>query len=126
MSGAEPEREAHTLAGQTLGSYRILAKLGAGGMGVVYKAEDLKLHRTVALKFLPPDLHAPERSRELFMQEARAASALDHPNIGTIYTIEESHGDAGRPFIVMAYYEGETVSAKIRRAPLPVGVAIDI
>jgi serine/threonine-protein kinase len=126
MSGAESERAGKSLVGQTLGSYRITAKLGAGGMGVVYKAEDLKLHRTVALKFLPGDVHAPERSRELFMHEARAASALDHPNIGTIYTIEESADEDRTPFIVMAFYEGETVYAKIRRGALPAAQAVEI
>ena len=104
--------------------YKVIGKIGAGGMGVVYQAEDLKLSRTVALKLLPRDLRAPERARELFLQEARSASALDHPNIGTIHTIEEA-GD-GSLCIVMAYYEGETLAAKIHRGPLAPAQAIDI
>src|SRR5437764_13059121 len=110
--------------GQTFDTYRIIGRIGAGGMGEVYKAEDLKLRRTVALKLLPRDLHASERSRELFLQEARSASALDHPNIGTIHTIDEAPD--GRLFIVMAYYEGETLAAKIARGPLPAEQAIEI
>ena len=111
-------------AGQPFPGYRIIDKIGAGGMGVVYKAEDLKLHRTVALKLLPHELHAPERARELFLREARSASALDHPNIGTIHAIEEAAD--GSLFIVMAYYDGDTLAAKIRRAPLPPAQAVDI
>jgi tetratricopeptide (TPR) repeat protein len=93
-------------------------------MGVVYKAQDLKLHRTVALKLLPSDLHAPERARELFLQEARSASALDHPNIGTIHAIEEAAD--GSLFIVMAYYDGETLAARIASGPLPAAQAVEI
>src|SRR5713101_3301167 len=102
-----PDAVEPTLIGQTLGAYLVLSKLGAGGMGVVYKALDQKLDRTVALKFLPPDVDNDERARELFLREARAASALDHPNIGTIHGIEET--PAGGLFIVMAYYDGETL-----------------
>lgn len=92
--------------GATLGHYTIMEKLGAGGMGVVYKAFDLKLQRTVALKFLPEDAALSEQDKQRLLQEARAASVLDHPNVGVIYGIEEHDG---RMFIVMAYYEGETL-----------------
>src|SRR5271157_350788 len=105
------------LVGRTLNGYDIQGKLGAGGMGVVYKALDTRLQRTVALKFLPDAINADTRARELFLQEARAASALDHPNIGTIYGIEES--PEGHLFIVMACYEGETLAHKISAGPLP-------
>src|SRR5215831_21228321 len=90
--------------------YRIIEQLGAGGMGVVYKAHDEKLDRIVALKVLPPDAVAHEDRRRRFLQEARAASALNHPHILTVYEI----GDAdGKPFIVMEYIHGETLRQKI-------------
>ena len=100
-----------TLApGTRLGPYVIDAPLGAGGMGVVYLAEDERLHRKVALKFLPPSIAQDTHARARFLREAQAASALDHPNIATIYEI----GDwDGQPFIAMAYYEGETLRQRI-------------
>ncbi|MBZ5532061.1 MAG: protein kinase [Acidobacteriia bacterium] len=110
-------------AGQTVNGYQILGMLGAGGMGMVYKALDIKLKRTVALKFLPPESNASEAARALFLEEARAASALDHPNIGTIHGIEED--PEGRLFIVMAYYEGQTLSHKMN-GPMPPSVAVPI
>jgi serine/threonine protein kinase len=91
--------------GEVVSHYRILGRLGAGGMGVVYKAVDEQLERTVALKFLPHELAANTREREKLLREARAASALDHPNIGVIYGLEDAGG--GRYFISMGYYEGE-------------------
>ena len=94
--------------GETITHYRVLGKIGAGGMGVVYKALDVKLERTVCLKFLPADVSLNDRDRESLLKEARAASTLDHPNIGAIYGIEESADH--QPFIVMAYYEGETLA----------------
>jgi tetratricopeptide (TPR) repeat protein len=111
-------------AGEQVAGYQILGMAGAGGMGVVYRALDDKLQRTVALKFLPADLNASEKDKERFLTEARTASSLDHPNIGVIHGVEESAD--GRTFIVMAFYEGESLSQKIRRGPLPVREAIDI
>jgi Tol biopolymer transport system component len=96
--------------GATISHYRILEKLGEGGMGIVYKAEDLKLQRTVALKFLPQHLTATHEEQERFLQEARAASALNHPNVCTIYAIEEEKEQA---FIAMEFVEGKTVREKI-------------
>src|SRR5712692_9828919 len=104
-------------AGERIGDYQILGKVGAGGMGVVYKALDLKLERTVALKFLPHDLNVGEIDKDRFLREAKAASAFDHTNIGVIHGLDESAD--GQLFIVMAYYEGETLAQKIRRGPLP-------
>ena len=114
------------MIGKIISHYKIIEKLGAGGMGVVYKAEDTKLKRTVALKFLPPDLTRDEEGKERFVQEAQAASALDHPNICTIYEIDEA--EEGQMFIAMAYYEGETLQKKIRHSgtELSVDSVIDI
>jgi len=111
------------MIGQTISHYKILEKLGEGGMGVVYKAEDTKLKRTVALKFLPPELTRDEESRERFIHEAQAASALQHNNICTIHDIDET--EDGQSFICMAYYEGETLKKKIARGPLPVQQSVD-
>ena len=110
--------------GDTVAHYRIEARLGEGGMGVVYKAVDRKLRRVVALKFPRSDQVAGEKERSRILQEARAASALDHPNIGAIHGIEDAPN--GRLFIVMAYYDGETLAARIRRAPMPLAQALDL
>src|SRR5512137_1353539 len=99
------------MIGKTVSHYRILEKLGEGGMGVVYKAEDTTLGRTVALKFLPPDLTRDVAAKERFIREARAASALDHPNICTIHEVSQT--EDGQTFIAMAYYEGEDLKRRI-------------
>ena len=112
------------MIGQTIAHYRITEKLGAGGMGVVYKATDLKLQRTVALKFLPHDTTINEHEKERLWREARAASSLDHANIGVIYGLEESPD--GQIFIVMGYYEGETLAQKIARGLLSVSESVNI
>ena len=112
------------MIGQTVSHYRILEKLGEGGMGVVYKAQDLKLDRPVALKFLPSDLLRDPESKQRFVHEAKAASALDHPNICNVHDIGET--DDGQSFIVMACYEGETLKKKIERGPLNIEETVDI
>ena len=114
----------HSMIGKTVSHYRILEKLGEGGMGVVYKAQDLKLERQVALKFLPHHIRGDEEEKVRFIREAKAASALDHPNIGTVHEIAET--EDGQLFIVMAHYEGETLKQKIERGPLAVKEAVDI
>ena len=114
-----------TLApGTTLGPYRIVSQLGQGGMGIVYQAHDPRLDRSVAIKLLPPDLTRDETAKQRFLQEAKAASALDHPNICTIYEINET--DDGQLYLVMAHYEGETLKERIAKGPLPLNDAIDI
>ena len=112
------------MLGKMITHYRILEKLGEGGMGVVYKAEDTKLKRAVALKFLPPELTSDAEANARFIQEAQAASALDHQNICTIYAIDETN--EGRLFICMALYEGETLRERIRRGPLDAREAVRI
>jgi formylglycine-generating enzyme required for sulfatase activity/dienelactone hydrolase len=112
------------MEGQRLSHYEIGERLGGGGMGVVYKALDTKLNRHVALKFLPPELTRDDDARQRFMQEAQAASALDHPNICTIHEIDAAPD--GQLFIAMAFYDGETLKARIARGPLPVKEALDL
>src|ERR1700677_3466662 len=110
--------------GDLVGNYKILGMAGAGGMGIVYRALDVKLERTVALKFLPEHVASSSEDRERFLREARTASSLDHPNIGVIHGLEETAN--GRSFIVMAYYTGETLAHKIYRGPLSIAEAVDI
>jgi len=112
------------MIGQTVSHYKILSNLGEGGMGVVYKAEDTKLDRLVALKFLPPDLTRDPEAKQRFIHEAKAASALQHSSICVVYDIDETSD--GQVFICMEYLAGETLKQKIERGPLKIEEAIDI
>ena len=111
------------MVGETLSHYRIISKIGAGGMGEVYLAEDTKLGRKVAIKFLPPEAAADQQARKRLLREARVAATLDHPNICAVYEVGE---EVGRSFIVMQYIEGETLAARIGRQPLDVPTSIAI
>jgi len=111
------------MIGKTISHYKILEKLGEGGMGVVYKAEDTNLKRIVALKFLSPHAVGSEEDKKRFVREAQVAASLDHPNICTVYEIDEAEGQT---FIVMTYIDGQSLKQKIAERPMKLDEALDI
>ena len=122
---SEPILDPFGLTGLTLSHFRVLGPLEAGGMGVVYRAEDIRLNRIVALKFLLPQYHLDSSAKERFLHEARSVAALDHPNLCTVYEVGES--EDGRLFLAMSLYPGETLKARLaRQSPLPVEEALEI
>jgi serine/threonine protein kinase len=123
LTEEEDEEESENLAGHQVGRYRLLREIGGGGMGTVYEAEDSQLGRRVAVKLLPPEYSRDRRAKERFLREARAAAAVDHPNLCTVHDAGESEG---RLYIVLSFYEGETLRDRIRRGPLPLAEAREV
>ena len=124
LDAVRNDPDPYQIKGTTISHYRVLEKLGVGGMGVVYRAEDTQLDRIAALKFLPPHLHADDQAKARFIAEAKAASALDHPNICTIYEIGET--DTAQLFIAMACYDGQTLKEKINNGTLGLEETLEI
>jgi eukaryotic-like serine/threonine-protein kinase len=126
LAAPDPRRAGDPLgiAGATIGHYRIDGLLGAGGMGVVYRATDLRLERPVALKFLSPGWSMDAHAKRRFLHEARTASSLDHPNICTIYEADQT--EDGKLYIAMTCYEGATLRERLRHGPLDIGTALDL
>ncbi len=120
---ADEDEVVTDLVGRQVGPYRLLREIGGGGMGTVYEAEDTRLGRRVAVKVLPPEFSRDRKAKERFLREARAAAAVDHPNLCTIHDVGESDS---RLYIVLSYYEGETLRERIRRGPLPLAEAREV
>ena len=112
------------MIGKTVGHYRITAKLGAGGMGEVFLAEDTRLERKAAIKFLPAEMAADPERRQRFLKEARAASALNHPHVCVVYDVGET--DDGLPFIAMEFVEGQSLDALVQQGPLEIVRVVEI
>jgi tetratricopeptide (TPR) repeat protein len=119
----EEHEEEEALAGRRVGPYLLLREVGRGGMGTVYEAEDERLGRRVAVKLLPPEVSRDRQAKKRFLREARAASAVDHPNLCTVHDVGESDG---RLYIVLSFYEGETLRERLRRGPLPIAQAREV